>query len=82
MTRSTPAAKKRGLGRGLDALLGPKGAVSQVQATTAVIEPLPAAPRDGRGQAVRAGRFDQVAGRDPADPGAPAAGGQLRNRRR
>ncbi|WP_210236143.1 FAD-dependent oxidoreductase, partial [Mesorhizobium sp. M4B.F.Ca.ET.203.01.1.1] len=29
------------LGRGLDALLGPKGAVSQVQATTAVIEPLP-----------------------------------------
>lgn len=41
MTSSKPAAKKRGLGRGLDALLGPKGAVSQVQATTAVIEPLP-----------------------------------------
>ena len=40
MTSSKPAAK-RGLGRGLDALLGPKGAVSQVQATTAVIEPLP-----------------------------------------
>ncbi len=38
---SKPAAKKRGLGRGLDALLGPKGAASQVQATTAVIEPLP-----------------------------------------
>ncbi len=32
--------QKRGLGRGLDAA-GPKGAVSQVQATTAVIEPLP-----------------------------------------
>ncbi len=41
MTSSKPAAKKRGLGRGLDALQGPKGAVSQVQATTAVIEPLP-----------------------------------------
>ena len=41
MTSSKPAAKKRGLGRGLDALLGPKGAVSQVQATAAVIEPLP-----------------------------------------
>ena len=41
MTSSKPAAKKRGLGRGLDALLGPKGAASQVQATTAVIEPLP-----------------------------------------
>ena len=41
MTSSKPAAKKRGLGRGLDALLGPKGAVSQVQASTAVIEPLP-----------------------------------------
>ena len=91
MTSSKPAAKKRGLGRGLDALLGPKGAVSQVQATTAVIEPLPGEvlrklpvgqlqpgkyqPRRGRTQAVRAGRLDQVAGRDPADPGAPAAGG-------
>ncbi len=41
MTSSKPAAgKKRGLGRGLDALLGPKASVSQVQAT-AVIEPLP-----------------------------------------
>ena len=29
MTSSKPAAKKRGLGRGPDALLGPKGAVSQ-----------------------------------------------------
>ncbi|WP_171491407.1 ParB N-terminal domain-containing protein, partial [Acinetobacter baumannii] len=41
MTSSKPAAKKRGLGRGLDALRGPTGAVSQVQATPAVIEPLP-----------------------------------------
>ncbi len=41
MTSSKPAAKKRGLGRGLDALLGPKGTVRQVQAATAVIEPLP-----------------------------------------
>ena len=40
MTTKPVAGKKRGLGRGLDALLGPKASVSQVQAT-AVIEPLP-----------------------------------------
>lgn len=40
MSTKPAAGKKRGLGRGLDALLGPKASVSQVQAT-AVIEPLP-----------------------------------------
>ncbi|GAB3066801.1 ParB/RepB/Spo0J family partition protein [Stenotrophomonas tumulicola] len=40
MTTKPAAGKKRGLGRGLDALLGPKASVRQVQAT-AVIEPLP-----------------------------------------
>ena len=34
------AAKKRGLGRGLDALLGPKGAVTPVT-VAAVAEPQP-----------------------------------------
>ncbi|MGV8960204.1 MAG: ParB/RepB/Spo0J family partition protein [Stenotrophomonas sp.] len=41
MTVSKPSgAKKRGLGRGLDALLGPRGAVTQVHAA-AVVEPQP-----------------------------------------
>ncbi len=41
MSISKPAGgKKRGLGRGLDALLGPKGAVTQV-AAAAIAEPLP-----------------------------------------
>jgi len=40
MSTKPAPGKKRGLGRGLDALLGPKGAVTQVQAA-AVIEPLP-----------------------------------------
>lgn len=40
MSTKPAAGKKRGLGRGLDALLGPKASVSQVKAT-AVIEPLP-----------------------------------------
>jgi len=39
MSSKPAAGKKRGLGRGLDALLGPKSTVSQVQ--TSVIEPLP-----------------------------------------
>ena len=42
---STP--KKRGLGRGLDALLGPKGAVTPVS-VAAVAEPQPA-PEPGPG---------------------------------
>ena len=41
MTSKPALGKKRGLGRGLDALLGPKGAVTQVQQATAVVEPLP-----------------------------------------
>lgn len=40
MSTKPALGKKRGLGRGLDALLGPKGAVTQVQAA-AVVEPLP-----------------------------------------
>ncbi|MEG2802754.1 ParB/RepB/Spo0J family partition protein [Stenotrophomonas sp.] len=40
MSTKPAPGKKRGLGRGLDALLGPKGAVTQVQAA-AVIEPQP-----------------------------------------
>ena len=40
MSTKPAAGKKRGLGRGLDALLGPKASVSQVKAS-AVIEPLP-----------------------------------------
>lgn len=40
MSTKPAPGKKRGLGRGLDALLGPKGAVTQVRAA-AVIEPLP-----------------------------------------
>lgn len=41
MTSKPALGKKRGLGRGLDALLGPKGAVTQVQQAAAVVEPLP-----------------------------------------
>ena len=40
MSTKPALGKKRGLGRGLDALLGPKGAVTQVQAA-AVVEPQP-----------------------------------------
>ena len=39
MSSKPAAGKKRGLGRGLDALLGPKATVSQVQSSA--IEPLP-----------------------------------------
>lgn len=41
MTSKPALGKKRGLGRGLDALLGPKGAVTQAQQATTVVEPLP-----------------------------------------
>ncbi len=43
---------------------------------------VPAAPGDGRGQAVRTGRVDQGAGRDPADRGARAGAGAVRDRGR
>ena len=73
--------KPKGLGRGLEALLGgdadtaepatPPDAPSHAAGRSAAGRQVPAAHAHGRRRAVRAGRVDQGAGRDAADPGAP-----------
>ncbi len=75
--------RPKGLGRGLEALLGDDPASRPVAAETATASlpldeaarrPLPAAYADGRDGARRAGRLDPRAGRDPADPRAAGRG--------
>ena len=77
--------KPKGLGRGLEALLGPTAAESRrrrvgranpglpasLLLTDMVPGAVPAAHPHGRGRAVRTGREHQGAGHHAADPGAP-----------
>jgi hypothetical protein len=92
--RGMSTAKKRGLGRGLEALLGPKAAAEAppLEATPAtrcarcrsIAARRASTSRAARWtrQARRAGRVDQGAGRDPADRRARPGRPQLRDHRR
>ena len=70
-------AKLKGLGRGLDALLGgednaapPQGDLRMMKVTQLAPGQIPAAQPDGQRIAAGTGRFDPCAGADAADSGA------------
>ena len=81
--------RPKGLGRGLDALLGAgddaRRRLNRCSMLAIGSHPpgqVPAAHAHGRGLAVRAGRHHPRAGRDAADPGAPGRRRPLRDHRR